>query len=133
MNFIQYRIAFTNTGDGQATHVVISDTLPTGLENILITTSGLTISQVSSSPLRFEIVDIQPGMGDLITITAGVENGFVGNLVNAVEISSAGELPDRLADNRAETQLSIASPNLEISKSGILTRSAIRIIGSPTR
>jgi uncharacterized repeat protein (TIGR01451 family) len=104
---LSYQIAFSNTGGGLATDVWISDTLPVNLLDSVITYSGITATQVSTTPLIFEVADLPAGAGGVITITGRTPENFHGWLFNAVEIDNSGETLASQGNNRAELLLQI--------------------------
>ena len=100
--------------------MVISDTLPVELENPAVVSSGLMITQTSSVPLKFGVLDYLPGETGEITITAKVQDGFTGVINEQMWRSS------RQAKKRAEAQTTghnldlNRTPDLVIVKSGNL-------------
>jgi uncharacterized repeat protein (TIGR01451 family) len=89
---ITYRIGFTNTGEGLATHVILSDTLPADLEDALVTSSGVAITARPGSRYIWEVADMVHGQSGQITITARLPVDYHGWLNNAVTIASPGDV-----------------------------------------
>ena len=89
---VTYRMGFTNTGAGLATHVVLSDTLPMNLQDVRVTSSGITVTARPGSQFIWDVADMAQGQSGQITITARVPNDFHGWLNNAITISSPGDV-----------------------------------------
>jgi hypothetical protein len=97
---LSYRMGITNTGEGLATHIVLSDTLPAILEDALVTSSGVTITARPGSRFIWDVADMSQGQSGQITITARVPIDYHGWLNNAVTIASPGDVTAP-ADRRA--------------------------------
>jgi uncharacterized repeat protein (TIGR01451 family) len=71
---LTYTLAFSNTGVLTATHVTLTDTLPSLLISVAFASSldpGVTVTATgSASNLAWSISDLGPGHGGLITVTA---------------------------------------------------------------
>ena len=80
---ITYQIGFTNTGQGLATHIVLSDTLPMNLEDVHVTSSGITLIAQPGSRFIWDAVDMAQGQSGQITITARVPIDYHGWLNNS--------------------------------------------------
>jgi uncharacterized repeat protein (TIGR01451 family) len=91
---ITYRIAFNNAGYTNATHVILTDTLSTVLHSINYISSGAAISLTATSPYRWEIADLTPGDGGVITITASID----ANLSNGDVITNSAQLGAQMSD-----------------------------------
>ncbi len=117
---VTFRLTYTNHGNGTATDLIISDTLPIALKNPVISTSADSYTTLSTEPLRLQMSDLVPGASEQVTITGSVTETYSGLLSNAAAIESYGEELSTLGDNRAETWLDIAQlrPDLIISKAG---------------
>jgi uncharacterized repeat protein (TIGR01451 family) len=89
---VTYRMGFTNTGQGLATHVVLSDTLPINLEDLRVSSSGITVTSRPGSQFIWDVADMAQGQSGQITITARVPIDYHGWLNNTVSISSPGDV-----------------------------------------
>ncbi len=94
---ITYTLAYTNAGPSTAYNVVITDVLPAGLENPVVISSGMTITQRAGTFYVWDVADLPVGTGGVITITAAVSSTFQGMLDNRAEIAS--DVLDRYKDN----------------------------------
>ncbi len=100
-NLITYTLRYTNTGGVTAVGGVISDYVPSLLGSLGYTYSGAVITPIVGSPYRWQIADLAPGAGGVITITGILGVGAPpGWLTNTVTISSTTAESD-LADNSA--------------------------------
>src|SRR5262249_36999795 len=54
-SLVTYTVIVTNKGPGEATHVVMEDTLPAGLIFVSATPSQGTVTSVPPAPLRWEV------------------------------------------------------------------------------
>jgi uncharacterized repeat protein (TIGR01451 family) len=67
---ITYTIAFTNTGLGLASGVVITDVVPVSVTVTSVISSGVVITDTGTSPPHvWEVADLAHGEGGVITIT----------------------------------------------------------------
>ncbi len=115
---ITYTLAYTNAGPSTAYNVVITDVLPAGLENPVVVSSGMTITQRAGTSYVWDVADLPMGTGGVITITATVAPTFRGMLDNRAEIAS--DVLDRYkGNNTAAVQTPVGvGPAETITKSG---------------
>lgn len=72
-DIITYTITFGNDGTDIATGVTITDVLPVGLVNTSYISSGAIITPVIGSDYAWQVADLAPDAGGVITITATVD------------------------------------------------------------
>jgi uncharacterized repeat protein (TIGR01451 family) len=74
-DWLTYTLTFSNQGYIIATGVVITDTYqPVGLTNVISTSSGAIVTPTSAMlPYTWEVEDLSPGEGGVITIIAQVD------------------------------------------------------------
>ncbi len=77
---VTYKITVTNNGDGDATNVVVTDTIPTGLS--FVGAAGKTNT--------WEVGTLSPMETKLFTVEAKVENGATGSIVNVASAAADG-------------------------------------------
>lgn len=123
-----YTLSYTNAGPSTAYSVVITDVLPVGLENPVVVSSGMTITQRTGTSYVWDVADLPMGTGGVITITATVSPTFRGVLDNHAEIAS--DVLDRHKDNNTSAvQTTVGTgPVLTITRSGsdaVLTWDAV--------
>ena len=114
---ITYTLSYTNAGPSTAYGVVITDVLPVGLENPVVVSTGMTITQRTGTAYVWDVADLPMGTGGVITITATVSQTFQGVLDNHAEIAS--DVLDRDRDNNisvVQTPVGVG-PVLNITKS----------------
>ncbi len=115
---ITYTLTYRNAGPSTAYNVVITDVLPAGLENPVVVSSGMTITQRTGTSYVWDVADLPVGTGGIITITATISPTFRGVLDNRAEIASA--VLDRAStNNAAATQNRVGlGPVVTIARSG---------------
>jgi uncharacterized repeat protein (TIGR01451 family) len=111
-------LRYANLGTITATGVMITDVIPTGLVNLAFTSSGASVSAQDGAPYIWNVSDLAPNTGGIITITAQADNTFANNnilsLVNSASIgTSANEV--YLANNSASATI-VQIPDLFIGK-----------------
>jgi uncharacterized repeat protein (TIGR01451 family) len=87
---VTYTINFSDIGATNATNVILTDTLSTSIHDIQCIHSGVSISLTSTSPYVWEVADLAPGDGGVITISAVVNSNLnAGDVItNSAEISA---------------------------------------------
>jgi uncharacterized repeat protein (TIGR01451 family) len=73
---LTYSLTFLNAGDLAATGVVISDTIPAELDSIAIASDGAALIQIGTNPHRWQVEDLAPGAGGVLTITGVINPGL---------------------------------------------------------
>ncbi len=74
---ITYTISFANTGLALATSVVISDAIPVSqVANLAYSSSGAAITPTGSTSYTWNVQDLAPGEGGIITITGVITPGL---------------------------------------------------------
>ena len=126
---LTYTLAFSNTGNGTATGVVISDTVPLSLTNINVVSSGVTITQTAAAPTYVWLVqDLAPNEGGTITISGIVSSSVAaGNYPNTAIITGT-KTEFNATNNVATATLTLLSYDLAIAKSGIRNPGATTVI-----
>lgn len=117
---ITYTLAFSNS-TGIATGVTISYSVPVWLANVAISHAGAVLTQTSGTPaLAWQVADLPPGAGGVITLTAVVPAGWVTPTVatSTAEIGAAEE--QNLANNVATAALTVAVPQVSWQLSEIV-------------
>lgn len=76
---ITYTLAFSNTGPGLATGVLITDVVPSALTGLSFISSGALLTATGGISYTWAVADLSPGQGGIITIT-GQLNGPLGAL-----------------------------------------------------
>ncbi len=115
---ITYTLVYTNTGPSMAYGVVITDTLPTGLQNPSIVSGGAVVTPQAGTSYVWDVADLPAGAGGIITITAAISSTFRGVLENRVTIASRVFDRDQ-ANNAAVVQTRIGlGPLVTITRSG---------------
>lgn len=79
-----YTLDIVNNGPSQATGVVVTDTLPA--TGVTFVSASQTPSSINGRDVEFAIGDLAPGATRTITINVGVNQGFVGTLLNVAHV-----------------------------------------------
>lgn len=85
---VTYTLAYTNAGPATAYRVAITDTLHPSLQNPQFTSSGATVTPRAGEPLAWDVEDLAPGTGGVITLTATLSPTFIGLLSNTATIDT---------------------------------------------
>jgi len=110
---ITYRLTFTNTGAALAREVVITDLLPAQLTGVSFTSSGVVVTPRGGAPFVWDVVDLAPGAGGVITITAMVDSAFTGVLTNTATIVTTG-LDSDSSNDSAQTSTEVRHPDYKV-------------------
>jgi uncharacterized repeat protein (TIGR01451 family) len=108
---IAYVLTFSNAGPGPATGVVISDTIPHGVTSTrVISSSDVAITPVGGTRYVWEVADLPPDAGGVITITGVLSDSLAaGVFTNTAEIAatSVDSDPD---NNRDSVSVTVVLP-----------------------
>ena len=88
---ITYTITFTNTGQGLASGVVITDIVPVSVthSSLSVTSSGAAITATGSISYVWEVADLVSGAGGVITITGQLSTTLAtGTFTNTAVITT---------------------------------------------
>jgi len=105
---ITYTLYYWNEGDLLAQGVVISDIMPAEIAVITYTYAGAPIAPLSGAPpFAWQVADLPPGAGGIITVTGVLSPGLIGPLAitNTVVIAAPGEVQPE--DNVAQAILHV--------------------------
>ncbi len=109
---ISYILAFSNAGTGAATGVAITDTIPASVTGVSAISSGIVITQRVSTRYAWDVADLAPGAGGIITITGTLSDVLpVGIFSNTATITATTK--DSSVDNNssdAGTEVQNAAP-----------------------
>jgi uncharacterized repeat protein (TIGR01451 family) len=124
---ITYTLAFSyppGSGVVTASDVVISDSIPVSVTDTSVISSGVVITQTSPGYV-WQVQNLTPGQGGIITITGVVSPGLVTDTLVANTATITSSTPDAdLANNSDVATLTVTVPHLprlSISKSGPAT------------
>ncbi|MCX7782538.1 MAG: DUF11 domain-containing protein, partial [Meiothermus sp.] len=99
---VTYTLTLVNNGPDTATNVVLSDTLPAGLGNVVV--EGATLS---NNTLTWTVASLPSGERRSFTVQATTTQA--GNLVNSAEVRLRETDPNP-DNNRAQARLSVVQP-----------------------
>jgi uncharacterized repeat protein (TIGR01451 family) len=94
---LTYTLAFSNSGDGPAANVVISDSIPLSITvtGVTSSTTGGTIVQTSAAPdLAWTLAELPAGAQGVVTVTGVLEAAAPAGLTitNTATITASGEV-----------------------------------------
>ncbi|MEV0191127.1 hypothetical protein AB0I39_21615 [Kitasatospora purpeofusca] len=115
---IQWRVTVTNNGPSRARNVVVSDQVPAGVDNPVMTASDGTGCPISGGVATCPAVEIPAGSSQTWTLTGTLASDATSTPVNSVTVTGG---PDPSASTRTAVASPSASPspqaNLTVSKS----------------
>ncbi|MCK7513023.1 MAG: DUF11 domain-containing protein [Desulfobacterales bacterium] len=111
---LQYTISYGNTGQTNATNVILTDVLPAGVACNSYSLNGGPV-QACPVPLSFSLGALAGGTSGILVISGTVAPGASGTLINSASISSDQTVP--VADTAVTTIAGggAGSPSLSIS------------------
>ncbi|MCL4266213.1 MAG: DUF11 domain-containing protein [Anaerolineae bacterium] len=115
---LTYTLAFTNAGPGVAVSTVITDLVPGVIVNSTFTSSGAVITPTGSLPFVWEVADLTPGTGGVITVTGIISPELLSEMtiVNTAVISNSTDITSTNNSSTAVTQVIIPQINLSASE-----------------
>jgi len=122
-----YTLVYTNADNGLATGVVITDVLPAALMTPTVTHAGATIMPRSGTSFVWDVADLAPGVGGVITLTARVRADASADLVNTAWIAAANEL-NTANNGSAPVVTQLLLPDVLIQKRGPATAASGDVI-----
>jgi uncharacterized repeat protein (TIGR01451 family) len=112
-SLVTYTLTVTDKGPGDATGVVLADTLPTGEIFVSATPSQGVVTNFPPGPLRWDVGTLAVGADAVITVT--VQTAAVGLLVNNAGVGL--DQPDPTpADNLAQAPITVMLSPPQIGK-----------------
>ena len=97
---ITYRLTFTNAGTSLARGVVITDVLPASLHGASFAASGAAVTPRPGQTFVWDVTDLAPGAGGVLTLTATVDAAYAGTLTNTASIATSNF--ERDADHNSD-------------------------------
>jgi len=121
---VTYAIVVSNTGPSGVTGATVTDSFPAEITsaNWTCTPTGAATCTASGSGSISDTVDIPAGENLTYTVTANIDAGATGNLVNTASISTAVGDPNPGDESATDTDTQSASADLTVTKDdGIAT------------
>jgi uncharacterized repeat protein (TIGR01451 family) len=106
---VTYTLTFTNAGPQPARGVLITDAVPITLTNVSYTSAGAVITPTGSFSYTWEVEDLAPGQGGVITVT-GIVDASVGSVF---ALSNHAEITTTTADPTLSNNTSTASNTID--------------------
>ncbi len=112
---ITYTLTFSNTGGGPASEVVLTDLVPVTLTDVSVTHSGAAITATGSVFFTWQVQDLAPGQGGVITLTGRVSSTLAAptSFTNTASITGTGDLVP--TNNSAEAGVTVEVPEVTFS------------------
>ncbi|MCX4690423.1 DUF11 domain-containing protein [Kitasatospora purpeofusca] len=115
---IQWRVTVTNNGPSRARNVVVTDTVPAGVTNPVMTASDGTGCPISGGVATCPAVEIPAGSSQTWTLTGTLASDATSTPVNSVTVTGG-------PDPAASTRTAVASPTNSPSPQANLTVSKV--------
>ena len=116
---ITYTVTFSNEGSGVAAGVLVTDAVPNELTGVHATGSGAAITETGVISYSWQVEDLMPDQGGIITITGLVKTGLAGGLLvtNTAEIAAATQESDATdnTESVAVTVINVAPVAYDLS------------------
>ncbi len=111
---ITYTLTFTNNSLVLASGTVITDLIPATILNPIFTSSGVTVTPTGSTPFVWQVADMAPGTGGVITVTGIISPELLSEttIVNTAVISNSADITPTNNSSTAVTQVIIPQINL---------------------
>lgn len=116
---ITYTLVYSNAGNATAPYVTISDILPPQLTALDHT--GTIVLPLPGQTLTWEVYNLAPGDGGVLTITAIVNPTFTGLLTNTATITTTIFDSDIGNNTSPPVVTTVRAPDLTIHKTGPAT------------
>ncbi len=115
---ITYTLTFSNSGDGLAQNVIITDEIPITITNLISTSSGATITPTGSVTFAWLVEDLSAGESGIITLTGQVSPTLSEDTtLTNIAIITTSTLESSTDNNTAQAVLNIyPRPDLSINK-----------------
>jgi uncharacterized repeat protein (TIGR01451 family) len=113
---LAYTLRYQNNGVAIASGVLLTDTLPTALSSLSVSSSGPAITPLPGAPYRWQIADLAPGASGAITITGVIKPGLTADVgdTNTAMLTTTVFDSDA-SNNSAQTGLNVTVPRLRFS------------------
>lgn len=113
---LAYTLRYQNKGVAIASGVLLTDTLPTALSNVSVSSSGPAITPLAGAPYRWQVADLAPGATGAITITGAIKPGLTADVGGANNASLTTAVFDAdETNNSAQAPLSVTVPRMRFS------------------
>ncbi len=115
---LTYTLAFTNAGPHIAFGTIITDFVPESIVNPNFTSSGATITPTGGLSFVWQVDNLAPGTGGLITVTGIISPELISEttIVNTAVISNSADITPTNNSSTAVTQVIIPQINLSASE-----------------
>jgi uncharacterized repeat protein (TIGR01451 family) len=106
---LTYTLVYSNSGPEVAPLVRLTDVVPANLVAVTYTSSGAALTPVGQSPYDWQVADLPPGAGGIVTVTGVLSGGLHGTVfTNTATITSAYS-DTHPANNTSATSVTVAN------------------------
>jgi uncharacterized repeat protein (TIGR01451 family) len=109
---VTFTIVINNTGQAHLYSVVVTDTLPLGLDYISSDPTG----DRSGNTVIWNLANMTPGEMKIVELVAHINGAAFGNLTNLVEVEGKPEHGDNVTDNDTENVTALGA-EIDVEKS----------------
>ncbi|HYN87493.1 MAG TPA: Calx-beta domain-containing protein, partial [Ardenticatenaceae bacterium] len=116
---VTYTLVYGYTGNVVAAGVRITDRVPAELEGVTYDSSGASVTDSGSTPpYVWEVEDLAPGEGGIITITGQISPSIDADLVitNTATIGAGSHADATPGDNQDEAAISVGRPRVSFEQ-----------------
>jgi uncharacterized repeat protein (TIGR01451 family) len=113
---ISYTLTYRNVGDAVASGVVISDLLPDGLTQVSLSSSGAAITCTPGVTYTWQVQDLEPGEGGVISITGMIDPAFAGGALTVTAAISSAMAEANYDNNSSAAVVTVQPPALRAFK-----------------
>ena len=107
-DIITYTLTYTNAGDVPAPYVTITDLLP--LNTQLYDHSGTIVLLSPDRTLTWEVFNLTPGAGGVLTVSVIIDPTYTGWLTNTVTIATT--VPEMVTANNTSIARTVVTPHI---------------------
>ncbi len=120
---ITYTLTFSNAGLVRATDVWITDAVPAELTDVSYTSSGAAITPTGEVSYTWQVADLAPGVGGVITLT-GVVDALPGVFTNTASVTATGMITPTQDRDAATVSVSVSPCYARVARTGATFGSA---------
>jgi uncharacterized repeat protein (TIGR01451 family) len=107
---VTYTLVYSNSGVITATAVLLSDSIPVSVTNTAVTATGATLVPVGGSRYIWQVADLAPGQGGVITITGVLSQALAGGaIITNTALITSTTADQNLADNAGAAAVTLGN------------------------
>jgi uncharacterized repeat protein (TIGR01451 family) len=106
---LTYTLTFSNAGPSLAAGVRLTDIVPANLIAITYTSTGAALTQVGPGQYVWQVADLAPGAGGIVTVTGVLSGGLHGTVFTNTALITSAYSDTNLADNASAVSVAVAN------------------------